>query len=160
MSLGASIIWKAMMMISNTPTPGYSQGLRCFGQFQHVDGAPQRKNLNNRAVCYVVMLSTLSKIKKIFCFFLSQKRERCCVFYPLSGEGNFGPHNIPSNYSSFYGNPFPTPNLGTVLRTERIHFKSRDPSAQTKTSLPLCFDATKLTLMTKVSSLREDRDTK
>ena len=31
-------------IISNIPIPGYSQDSRCFGQFQLVDGAPERKN--------------------------------------------------------------------------------------------------------------------
>jgi len=62
------------------------------------------KNLNNWTVCYVVGLSSLGKVEKFFsvseggnglCF--------CCVFCPLSREGNPGLHSTPSNYSRFYG---------------------------------------------------------
>jgi len=65
-----------------------------------------RKNLNNWTVCYVVGLSSPSKVKK-FCFFSASEGEKgpcfCCVFRPLSREGNSGLHSTPSNYSSFYG---------------------------------------------------------
>ncbi|RPA90843.1 hypothetical protein L873DRAFT_380061 [Choiromyces venosus 120613-1] len=64
------------------------------------------KNFNNWTVCYVVGLSSLSKVKKLLFFFLSWNREGlcfCCIFYFLTREGNFGLHSTPSNYSSFYG---------------------------------------------------------
>ena len=65
-----------------------------------------RRNLNNWTVCYVVGLSSPSKVKK-FLFFFSLGRGKGAVFLlcfcPLSREGNSGLHSTPSNYSSFYG---------------------------------------------------------
>lgn len=117
--------FKSMGMISDTPTPGYSQDSRCFGQFQHVDGASQRKNLNNRTACYVVRLSSLSRIRKEKNNSVSEEgKVLClrCVLYPLSGQGNFGLHSTPSDYSSFYRDPFPTPNLGIIPLCEQREF--------------------------------------
>jgi len=70
-------------------------------------GQPYRKNLNNWTVCYVVGLSSPSKVMKFSFFFSVLEWGKglcfCCVFCPLSGERNSGLHSTPSNYSSFYG---------------------------------------------------------
>ena len=86
----------------------------------------------------------------------------CCVFYPFPGMGIFGLHSTPFNYSSFYGNPYPTPNLGIIPLCEQREFiKNHETQKHGKTSLLLCFCATKLiSLMTKISPLSEDRDVK
>ena len=59
-------------------------------------------------MCYVVGLSSLSKIKKEKeKNILSQQGEGAmfllCFFCPYSREGNFGLHSTRFNYSSFYG---------------------------------------------------------
>ena len=56
-----------------------------------------RKNLNNWTVCYVVGLSSLSKVKKFLCAIA------VVYFCPLSREGSFGLHSTPFKYSSFSG---------------------------------------------------------
>ena len=49
----------------------------------------------------------LSVWSRNFCFFSVSEEGKglcfCCVFCPLSREGNSGLHSTPSNYSSFYG---------------------------------------------------------
>jgi len=45
-----------------------------------VDAVIYRKNLNNWTVCYVVGLSSPSKVKKFLFFFLSRREERGRVF--------------------------------------------------------------------------------
>ena len=50
---------------------------------------------------------SLSKVKNFF-FSISEGGKGlcfCCVFCPLSREGNSGLHSTPPNYSSFYGIP-------------------------------------------------------
>jgi len=58
-------------------------------------------------VCYVVGLSSLSKVKKylfiFFCLGGGKGAMFLLCFCPLSREGNSGLHSTPSNYSSFYG---------------------------------------------------------
>ena len=85
-----------------------------------------RKNLNNWTVCYVVGLF-FQYGHEIFVFFLSRKGEWglcfCCVFCPLSREGNSGLHSTPSNYSSFYGSTLlPRLSTFTVLHLPQASF--------------------------------------